>query len=125
MRPMDATPWPKRCGPVQMYRLALALLAPGALLSLAHNGYAAGKPRVHTVVIQGVKCEPEALTVERGDVVVWVNKDPFPHTVTASGAFDSHSIAAGRSWKYLARKAGDYPYTCTLHPNMKGTLRVK
>ena len=53
MRPMDATPWPKRCGPVQIQRFAVALLAAGALLSLAQNGYAAGKPRVHTVVIQG------------------------------------------------------------------------
>ena len=50
-----------------------------------------------TVVIEGVKYEPEALTVNRGDTIVWVNKDPFPHTVTAKGAFDSHDIAAGKS----------------------------
>lgn len=86
---------------------------------------AATKPPIRTVVIDGVKFEPEALTVQRGDTVVWVNKDPFPHTVTAPGAFDSHSIAAGRSWKYVARKAGDYSYTCTLHPNMKGSLKVE
>jgi plastocyanin len=79
----------------------------------------------HTVVIDGVKYEPESLTVNRGDTVVWVNKDPFPHTVTAKGAFDSHSIDAGKSWKYTARKAGDYNYVCTFHPNMKGTLTVK
>ena len=79
----------------------------------------------HTVVIEGVKYEPEALTVKRGDIVVWVNKDPFPHTVTAKGAFDSHDIAAGKSWKYTATKTGEYAYICTLHPNMKGTLTVK
>ena len=83
------------------------------------------KPVVHTVAIDGVRFEPEALTVKRGDTVVWVNKDPFPHTVTAAGAFDSHSIAAGASWRYVARKAGEYAYTCTLHPNMKGTLKVE
>jgi plastocyanin len=81
--------------------------------------------RRHTVIIEGVKYEPEALTVKRGDTVVWVNKDPFPHTVTAAGVFDSHSIAAGASWKYVVRKAGEYAYTCALHPNMKGTLKVE
>jgi plastocyanin len=85
----------------------------------------AAKPATHTVIIEGVKYEPEALAVKRGDTVVWVNKDPFPHTVTAADVFDSHSIAAGASWKYVARKAGEYAYTCTLHPNMKGTLKVE
>lgn len=47
-----------------------------------------------------------------------------PHTVTAKGVFDSRSIAAGKSWKYVARTLGEYPYLCTFHPNMKGTLRV-
>ena len=65
------------------------------------------------------------LVVKRGDTVVWVNKDPFPHTVTAAGAFDSHDIPAGASWKYVARKPGDFAYICTLHPNMKGTLTVQ
>lgn len=78
----------------------------------------------HTVVIEGVKYEPETLTVKRGDTITWVNKDPFPHTVTAKGAFDSHEIAAGKSWKFTARKAGEYAYVCTLHPNMKATLKV-
>ena len=27
--------------------------------------------------------------------------------------------------EYTARKAGEYAYICTLHPNMKGTLTVK
>jgi len=78
----------------------------------------------HTVVIDGVKYDPEALTIDRGDTVIWVNKDPFPHTVT-SKAFDSQSIAAGKSWKYTAGKAGEFTYICTFHPNMKGTLTVK
>ena len=79
----------------------------------------------HTVVIDGVKYEPETLTVKRGDTVVWVNKDPFPHTVTSKGVFDSQSMAAGKSWKYTASKVGEFTYICTFHPNMKGTLTVK
>ena len=113
-------------------RFALALVCAGALLPSAAV-FAAGaaadasaaKPATHRVVIDGLKYEPETLTVRRGDTIVWTNKDPFPHTVTAPGKFDSHDIAADGSWKYVARAAGEYAYICTLHPNMKGTLRVE
>lgn len=111
------------------FRYALALVWAGALLQcgapLAAGAAGAGKPATHRVVIDGLKYEPEALTVKRGDTIVWTNKDPFPHTVTAPGKFDSHDIAANASWKYVARTAGEYSYICTLHPNMKGVLRVE
>ena len=113
-------------------RFALALVCAGALLpSVAvfgagpAAGASAGKPATHRVVIDGLKNEPETLTVRRGDTIIWTNKDPFPHTVTAPGKFDSHDIPAGGSWKYVARTAGDYAYICTLHPTMKATLIVK
>ncbi|HKW80305.1 MAG TPA: cupredoxin family copper-binding protein [Casimicrobiaceae bacterium] len=111
-----------------MRRPVIALLCVCAVVSVPGGALGAGaaaKPVTHRVVIDGLKYEPEALTVKRGDTIVWTNKDPFPHTVTAPGKFDSHDIAAGASWKYVARSAGQYDYICTLHPNMKGTLRVE
>ena len=64
--------------------------------------------------------------VNVGDSIVWTNKDPFPHTVTANGgAFDSKQLAAAKTWTYRAQKKGDYPYVCTLHPTMSGTIHVK
>ena len=106
-------------------RLRPAMAALVCAAALAWAGVVSAAGATHTIVIEGVKFEPEALTVNRGDTVVWVNKDPFPHTVTAKGSFDSHDIAAGKSWKYTPSKAGEYAYVCTLHPNMKGTLTVK
>jgi plastocyanin len=38
--------------------------------------------------------EFRVLTVKNGDTVVWRDRDSFPHTVTARGAFDSHNIGA-------------------------------
>jgi len=103
--------------------------AAGAALLLA-VGAAAGDLSVaraaeRTVVMDGVKFEPATITVERGDSVRWVNKDPFPHTATSRGAFDSKEIAAGKSWKWTARKPGVYDYVCTLHPTMKGSVTVR
>jgi plastocyanin len=107
--------------------LVALVLGWGALCSTpdAFPADPAGKPAMHTVDIDGVAFQPAVLVVKRGDTVVWVNKDPFPHTVTAQGAFDSHDIPAGASWKYVARKPGTYAYICTLHSNMKGTLTVQ
>jgi plastocyanin len=84
------------------------------------------KPIIHTVTIDGTRFSPEELTVNSGDTIVWVNKDLIPHTATSKvGGFDSQTIATGKSWKYAAKKKGNFPYICTFHPTMKGTLRVK
>ena len=103
----------------------LAFACAAVLLTSAQPVWAADKPTTHTIVMQSTSYAPQVLTVKRGDTVVWVNKDPFPHTATASGTFDSKSIAADASWKYKASKVGNVDYICTFHPNMKGTLRVE
>ena len=104
-------------------RIALALACAWSLVAL--DAIADAGPTTHTVVIEGLKFLPETLAVRRGDTVVWVNKDPYPHTATAQGVFDSGSLAEGQSWKYTAEQAGEHAYLCTFHPNMKGTLRVE
>ena len=107
------------------YSFALALVCVAGVLHAGDGASAAGKRAFHTVAIDGTNYAPATLTVKRGDTVVWINKDPFPHTVTAKGAFDSRDISAGRSWKYTASKTGEFAYICTLHPTMKGTLKVE
>lgn len=105
--------------------VALALLlACGTQVAVGEG--AAAEPKTHTVVVAGMKFSPETLAVARGDVVVWVNKDFFPHTATARDrTFDSGEFGAGSSFRYVADKAGTFPYICTLHPTMKATLIVK
>jgi plastocyanin len=79
----------------------------------------------HTIAMDGTRFVPETVTLKRGDRVVWVNKDPFPHTATAAGVFDSKSMAPGESWSYVPHRSGELAYVCTLHPGMKGTLIVQ
>jgi plastocyanin len=82
--------------------------------------------KTHTVVIEGTSFQPSRLTIAAGDTVVWINKDPFPHTATStSGAFDSGSIAPEKSWKFKFVKNADLEYICTLHPTMKARVTVK
>jgi plastocyanin len=83
-------------------------------------------PKTHVVTIAGMRFKPEALTVQRGDRITWVNNDFFPHSATATaGAFDSLSILPNASWTYVAKTAGDYPYACSFHPTMKAMLTVQ
>lgn len=108
------------------YRTAAALVTTVGLLFTGPGLTAGAGPVTHTVVIEGTRFEPQALTVRPGDTVVWINKDLFPHTVTAqTGGFDSKSIAPDKSWQYTPRKMGVFRYVCTLHPTMKATLRVE
>jgi len=78
------------------------------------------------VTMDGVSFTPERLIVKVGETVTWTNKDPFPHSVTSSaGGFESGEIAPDAQWQFRATTAGTFPYTCTLHPGMDGTLIVE
>ena len=113
------------CQRVQRCACSAALVAV-LLFSGASTGTGDEKPIVHSVIIDGTSFNPQSLTVRRGDTVVWKNQDPFPHTVTARNLqFDSHILAAGRSWKYTAGERGEFAYFCSLHQTMTGLLIVK
>ncbi len=109
-----------------MTRRPLPPAALAAVALCAGTAPAQEHAALHTVVIEGVDFRPRALVVQRGERVQWVNRDPFPHTVTADGKlFDSHSIAPGGIWTWRAQTPGTHPYHCTLHPAMTGSLTVK
>ena len=103
------------------WRLAAVPLCAVAALPVVGNA----APVTHTVIIEAMRFDPAAITVKRGDIVVWINKDPFPHSVVAADRIDSASIAAGRRWTYVARAAGQFSYYCSFHPTMTGSLRVE
>jgi plastocyanin len=80
----------------------------------------------YMVKIEGLRFDPATLAVTAGDRIVWINKDPFPHTVTADAkAFDSRDLPADASWTYVTHTTGEYPYGCSYHPTMKATLIVR
>ncbi len=94
----------------------------GALLVAA----AACRPAENRpVAIHGMQFDPPALTARVGDVIVWTNDDIVPHTVTAeSKEFDSGQLAPHEIFRFKTKRTGTFPYGCTLHPAMKGTLTV-
>jgi len=78
------------------------------------------------VTISGYAFSPATIRVKVGGTVTWTNQDPVAHTVTADGgSFDTKLISQGKSASVTFDKAGTYPYHCTPHPNMKGTVIVE
>jgi plastocyanin len=108
--------------------LAVSAVVIGLVMLGMTTGSAAGaaKPATHTVTIENTAFSPAELDIKASDTIVWINKDPYPHSATSeAGGFDSRPIAPGESWKFVAHKTGDFPYTCSIHPSMKATLHVK
>ena len=112
----------------RLVSLAIAAAVFG-LLSCGRGPDAAAappRPATHTIVIEGMRFEPETMTVKVGDTVVWVNRDLFPHTATSKDpGFDSQSVDPGKYWQNRTDKVGDFSYFCTFHPTMRAALRVE
>jgi plastocyanin len=76
---------------------------------------------------------PSPLTITRGTMVVWTNKDSSLHTVTSGlpeqgsvgDLFDSGIISPEETFSYTFDKPGTFDYSCTLHPFMHGQVIVK
>jgi plastocyanin len=102
------------------------VLLPGLWLTSPEGAAVDGRQaKTHEVTIEGTTFQPDRLSLAVGDTVVWTNKDPFPHTATSSaGAFDSGNIAPDRSWTQRFVKQGEHRYICSLHPTMKGLVKV-
>jgi plastocyanin len=70
---------------------------------------------------------PNPVTIKVGDSINWVNNDSIAHTSTANNGttFNSGIINPGASFRATFTTAGSFPYHCTIHPNMVGTVTVQ
>jgi plastocyanin len=68
---------------------------------------------------------PASVTVSVGDTVTWRNTGQAPHNATGNGgSFSTTTIDNGESASHTFNSAGTFSYICTIHPQMKGTVRV-
>jgi plastocyanin len=78
------------------------------------------------VIMTNRAYDPQEITVKVGDTVTWVNQDAPKHDVVAdNGEFESSLFDKGQSFSYTFTKAGTYPYHCSIHPGMTGTVTVQ
>jgi plastocyanin len=75
-----------------------------------------------------------SLASATGGVVKWTNNDQnsgvyggtgVTHDITAdNGSFTSGNLLPGAIFETTLATPGDYPYHCSIHPTMKGTVTV-
>jgi plastocyanin len=71
-----------------------------------------------------MKFEPAVLTVHKGDMVTWINKDLVDHDITEekTGAWHSSPLKPGQKFSRVVKTSADY--FCSIHVVMKGKLKV-
>ena len=108
--------------PIVTIALALAI---GLAVSVASAG-AESPPAAAEVKIDNFTFEPQTLTVKAGTTITWMNRDDIPHTVVSTDlTFKSKPLDTDQSFTFTPTKPGTYPYFCSIHPKMTGTLIVQ
>lgn len=86
---------------------------------------ASGGPGPNEIWIQGMAFSPATINVTAGTTITWTNKDAVTHTVTSTtGIFNSGSLSTGKTYSQMFSGTGTYPYFCSLHSGMTGTVIV-
>ena len=79
-----------------------------------------------TVQVVNYAFKPQTVTVPVGATVTWKFVDTVDHTVSATDkSFMSPALNGGKTYQHTFTKAGSYPYICSIHPFMTGTVTVK
>ncbi|WP_458743722.1 cupredoxin domain-containing protein [Candidatus Nitrosocosmicus sp. T] len=131
--------------PIYLAASLLAILSLVAIGASANISAFAQSDKVQATIVPGASTltdtsySPNPIEATVGQTVVWTNDDSAFHTVTsgsvgapdAGKAFDSGLAgptaltAKGKTFEHKFDTAGEYPYFCTLHPAMVGTVTVK
>lgn len=119
------------------HHLALALLTLAAAvlaLSACSADTTADRPSTptaitdipdDTVVIADMAFDPPQLVVAPGTTVTWTWDDgTIPHDVTFDDGPASPLQDTG-TWTRTFDQPGTYPYLCSIHPQMTGTVVVR
>lgn len=82
------------------------------------------KLETHVVVIEKKSFSPQNLTIKLHDQVEWQNKDNETFQIKGQGWGDV-PIEPGEVFSQPFENAGTFPYSCALHPDLKGTIVVQ
>jgi amicyanin len=124
---------------------ALALAASGCISSFQAGTHSTGTVRspdmppttplssgptaavaTNSVTIKNFAFRPATIKVKPGTRVTWVNHDEDAHTVTFQSNLKvaSDPLQGNQRYSYTFQTPGTYPYICSIHPFMRGTVIV-
>lgn len=100
----------------------LMLVGDGAVVAQAPSG------TTHVITQRGSQFDPPALTIRKGDTIIFVNDDNKPHHVvshTPSSKFDLDLQKPGERSPVMMNVIGEIVVSCDIHRRMETIITVK
>ena len=82
------------------------------------------KMKSHKIVISDGAFSPANLTIKVHDQVQWNNKESENCQIKTED-WQSPPIRPGKNFTQAFNEPGNFPYSCSLHPEIKGTIIVE
>ena len=106
--------------------LGTIVLSAGVMVACSDDDDGTGPDGSETVEMRDFSFSPATVTVEAGTAVRWVNEGNEAHnTRSETQVWSSADLPSGQSFNFTFPTAGTFPYVCTLHPGMEGTVIVQ
>src|SRR5258706_15160728 len=110
--------------------LAASVVTAASLLARNSRSFAAAAQQAPAssaeVKVDNFSFGPATLTVAVGTTVTWTNRDDIPHTIVSTEkVFKSKVLDTDEKFSFTFDKAGTYPYFCSIHPKMTGSVVVR
>lgn len=82
------------------------------------------KVESHIVIIKGMKFIPDDIKANKGDRIIWINKDIVPHNIVSDDkTYKSEILQSNDS--LILDATSNFRYICGLHPVMKGNINLE
>ena len=101
-----------------------AATGPGATVTASVCTQASGTTADVEATVENSTWGPVSAKV--GDVITWSNSDSVPHKVALDdgSCTMANNITTDAPQSLSFTQAGSFPFHCTVHPSMKGTITV-
>lgn len=106
--------------------LGAIVLSAGVLVACSEDDDGTGPEDLETIEMEDFSFEPQTLTIDVGSAVRWTNEGNVAHnTRSETQDWSSTNLSPGQSFDRTFTTTGTFPYECTLHPGMEGTVVVQ
>jgi plastocyanin len=86
---------------------------------------AVAQARTWSVSIVDFAFNPSTVNAGQNDTVTWTNNGAISHSSTSNtGIWDSGILGPGSGFSRAFTSSGSFPYHCSVHPSMTGTVNV-
>ena len=118
--------WRIRLSPAWWPRRVVDRLEPVDSRQHAREAAVPDTPGPYSAEIDNFRFAPTSIDVGAGGELTWTNKQNVEHTVVSDdGKFGSGVLGVNDTFSTKFATPGTYPYHCSIHPFMKGTVVVK